>query len=68
MNDMTNNTNKLMDCISLVVLNMIGKTIMDSLYWQLLPNTPYYLKKKIKHLEYELINKTLQTKEEIIIP
>jgi len=47
---------------------MIGNIIYDSLYWAILPDTPYYLRKKIRYLENRLIAVSLQVNEEIIRP
>lgn len=54
--------------LAITICQIIGETIMDAIYWQTLPRTPYYLRKKIQHLEYELITKTCRVNETIIIP
>ena len=55
-------------CIALTIAEIVGRTILDVVYWSTLPKTPYYLKKKIKHLEYQLITETCKANETIIIP
>ena len=72
MNNTSGKEYNIMDLVASGIASMVNvivaNKIMDSIYWSSLPRTPYYLRKRIRYLEYELIKETCFVNEEIIRP
>lgn len=47
---------------------IIGVEILKATSWAVIPRTPFYLRKRIRYLENELIAKTCSVNEEVIRP
>jgi hypothetical protein len=56
--------NTITTCYSMI----IGVKLLEAINWGVMPRTPYYLRKRIIYLQYELMKKTLEYNEEILRP